>query len=97
MRYGVVAAAEKFSPEHIPRMPNLPRSPNDDDDVFFGTDGTKADLEREPELRPQDLEELATIFDRIRILYKKRGEGDAKKTPKLISKSKVSNGDDLAT
>jgi hypothetical protein len=29
---------------------------------------------RKPHLKPSDLEDIATIFDRIRILYKKKDE-----------------------
>lgn len=32
------------------------------------------DCEREPVLKPQDLEDLANVFDRIRALYRKKVE-----------------------
>ena len=56
---------------------------------------TSFDPEREPVLRPQDLEDLANIFDRIRALHKKRVENPLTQK-KLISKPGNAKVDDLA-
>lgn len=43
--------------------------------------------EDKPQLRPKDLEDLAAVFDRVRILYKKKDVGNAPQPKKLIAKN----------
>lgn len=49
-----------------------------------------------PQLRPEDLEEMASIFDKIRLIYKKRVSDQTPQPKKLIAKSVVNKIDDLA-
>lgn len=43
--------------------------------------------EDKPQLRPKDLEDLAAVFDRVRILHKKKETKDAPQPKKLIAKN----------
>jgi len=43
--------------------------------------------EDKPQLRPKDLEDLAAVFDRVRILYKKKDVANAPQPKKLIAKN----------
>lgn len=49
-----------------------------------------------PQLRPEDLEEMASIFDKIRLIYKKRDNDSTPHPKKLIAKNIVNKIDDLA-
>jgi hypothetical protein len=51
--------------------------------------------ESRPQLRPQDLEDLASIFDRIRVLYRKKEDQILPPPKKLIAKG-TGKVDDLA-
>ena len=62
---------------------------SDYDDADLGIDDSK------PHLKPKDLEEIANIFDRIRILAKKKDDQFQPPPQKLIAKCPVKI-DDLA-
>jgi phage gp36-like protein len=49
-----------------------------------------------PQLKPEDLEEMAATFDKIRLLNKKRDDGQTPIPKKLITKSIVNKVDELA-
>ena len=48
-----------------------------------------------PQLRPQDLEDLAKIYDRLRVLYRKKEDQILPPPKKLIAKG-MGKVDDLA-
>lgn len=60
------------------------------------TDGPE-EGESAPQLQPQDLEDIGNIFDRIRVMNKKRTENNnGQNSKKLIIKNTVQKMDDLA-